>query len=51
MLVTVFYERFVKRSVCEEVIFFALKKRKAQCTTVGEPENAMKHRKALLKSY
>ena len=27
---------------------FALKKRKAQCTTVGEPENTMNRRKALL---
>ena len=35
--------QFVERS-----FFFALKKRKAQCTTVGEPENAMKRRKALL---
>ena len=27
---------------------FASKRRKAQCTTVGEAENAMKHRKPLL---
>ena len=27
---------------------FASKKRKARCTAVGEPENAMKRRKALL---
>ena len=27
---------------------FASKNRKARCTAVGEPENAMKHRKALL---
>jgi len=27
---------------------FASKKRKAWCTAVGKPENAMKHRKTLL---
>ena len=27
---------------------FASKKRKARCTAVGEPENTMKRRKALL---
>ena len=27
---------------------FTSKKRKARCTAVGEPENAMKHGKALL---
>ena len=54
MSVTVFYKRFrkvspqcnivvhVKRSVCEYGHSFAPKKRKARCTTVGEPENAMK---------
>ena len=35
----------VKRSVCDCYHAFASK---ARCTTVGEPENAMKHRKALL---
>ena len=42
---------YVKRSVCDPVATghaFASKKRKAQCTAVGEPENAMKCRKALL---
>ena len=38
----------VKRSVCDCGHAFALKKRKARCTAVGEPENAMKRRKALL---
>ena len=38
----------VKRSVCDCCHAFASKKRKARCTTVGEPENAMKRRKALL---
>ena len=38
----------VKRSACDCCHAFALKKRKARCTTVGEPENAMKRRKALL---
>ena len=37
-----------ERSVCDCGHAFALKKRKAQCTAVGEPENAMKRRKALL---
>ena len=35
----------VKRSVCDCCHAFASK---ARCTTVGEPENAMKRRKALL---
>ena len=39
---------YVKRSVCDCCHAFASKKRKARCTTVGEPENAMEHRKALL---
>ena len=38
----------VKRSVCDRGHAFASKKRKARCTAVGEPENTMKHRKALL---
>ena len=38
----------VKRSVCDCGHAFASKKRKAWCTAVGEPENAMKRRKALL---
>ena len=38
----------VKRSVCECGHAFASKKRKARCTAVGEPENVMKRRKALL---
>ena len=38
----------VKRSVCDCGNAFASKKRKAQCTAVREPENTMKHRKALL---
>ena len=38
----------VKRSVCDCSHAFASKKRKARCTAVGEPENAMKRRKALL---
>ena len=38
----------VKRSVCDCGRAFASKKRKAQCTAVGEPENAMKRRKTLL---
>ena len=38
----------VKRSVCDCGHAFASKKRKARCTAVGEPENAMKRRKALL---
>ena len=36
----------VKRSVCDCCHAFASKKRKARCTTVGEPENAMKRRRA-----
>ena len=36
----------VKRSVCD--YGFTSKKRKARCTAVGEPENAVKRRKALL---
>ena len=38
----------VKRSVCDCGHAFASKKRKARCTAVEEPENAMKRRKALL---
>ena len=38
----------MKRSVCDCCHAFASKKRKSQCTTVGEPENAMKYSKALL---
>ena len=39
----------MKRSVCDcGHAFASLKKRKARCTAVWEPENAMKHRKALL---
>ena len=38
----------VKRSVCDCGHAFASKKRKARCTAVEEPENAMKHRKAFL---
>ena len=38
----------VKRSVCDCGHAFASKKRKARCTAVGEPENIMKRRKALL---
>ena len=38
----------MKRSVCDCGYAFASKKRKARCTAVGEPENAMKHGKALL---
>ena len=42
----------VKRSVCDYghacSHAFTSKKRKAQCTAVGEPDNAMKRRKALL---
>ena len=38
----------VKRLVCDCGHTFASKKRKARCTAVGEPENAMKRRKALL---
>ena len=38
----------VKRSVCDCGHAFASKKRKARCTGVGEPENTMKRRKALL---
>ena len=38
----------MKRSVCDCGHAFASKKRKARCTAVGEPENAMKHIKALL---
>ena len=39
----------VKRSVCDCGHAFALKPEKeAQCTTVGEPENALKPRKTLL---
>ena len=39
----------VKRSVCDCGHAFASKKRKAWSTAVGEPENAMKLRKALLR--
>ena len=57
---TVFYKGFkevcpqcntvvhIKRSVCDCGHAFASKKRKAQCTAVGEPEHAMKRRKASL---
>ena len=38
----------MKRSVCDCGHAFASKKRKARCTAVGEPENAMKRRKPLL---
>ena len=38
----------VKRSVCDCGHAFASKKRKARCTAVEEPENAMKRRKAFL---
>ena len=38
----------MKRSVCDCGRAFVSKKRKAQCTAVGEPESAMKRRKALL---
>ena len=38
----------VKRSVYDCGHAFASKKRKARCTAVGEPDNAMKRRKALL---
>ena len=38
----------VKRSVYYCGHAFALKKRKAWCTAVGEPENAMERAKALL---
>ena len=38
----------VNRSVCYCGHNFASKKRKARCTAVREPENAMTHRKALL---
>ena len=38
----------VKRSVCDSGHAFASKAWKARCTAVWEPENAMKHRKALL---
>ena len=41
-------EMHAKRSVCDCGHAFASKKRKAQCTAVGEPENAMKRRKALV---
>ena len=41
-------EVHVKRSVCDCGHAFASKKRKAWCTAVGEPENTMKCRKALL---
>ena len=34
--------------ILRDWLAFALKKRKAQCTAVGEPENTMKRRKALL---
>ena len=58
---TVCYERFtkvcpqcntivhMKRSVCDLAMpSHQSLKGKAWCATVGEPENAMKHRKALL---
>ena len=54
---TVFYETFrkvcpqcntIKRSVCDCGHAIASKKRKARCTSVGEPENVTKPRKALL---
>ena len=38
----------VKRSVCDCGHAFASKKKKARCTAVGEPEDAMKYRKGLL---
>ena len=38
----------LKRSVCDCGHAFASKKRKARCTAVREPENAMKRGKALL---
>ena len=38
----------VKRSLCDCGHAFAAKKRKARCTAVWEPENAMKRIKALL---
>ena len=38
----------VKRSVCDRGHAFASKNRKPRRTAVGESENAMKHRKALL---
>ena len=38
----------VKRSVCDCGHDFPLKKRKTRCTAVGEPENTIKRRKALL---
>ena len=38
----------MKRSVCGCAHAFASKKRKAQCTADGDPENTMKPRKALL---
>ena len=38
----------MKRSVCDCGHAFASKKMKAQCIAVGEPENAMKCRKALV---
>ena len=38
----------VKGSVCDCGHAFASKKMKARCTAVGESENAMKRRKALL---
>ena len=43
----------VKKSVCDCGRAFASKKRKAQCTAVEEPENAMKLEKpyCLRKSY
>ena len=37
----------VKRSVCDWPCL-RIEERKTQCTAVGEPENAMKRRKALL---
>ena len=39
----------VKRSVCDCGHVFTSKKRKARCTAVGEPENAMKRWKACLR--
>ena len=38
----------VKRPVCDCGHAFASKQRKARCTAVGKPENAMKCREALL---
>ena len=60
MFVTVIYEKcrkvcpqcntvvHVKRSVCDCGHAFASKKRKAQCTAIGEPENAMKRERVIV---